>query len=70
MFGDRPFFGESIFHAPPAPVQPAPPLPNYSGHYSYGAEHSGHVNSGGSYNGYREVPNQGLQHYDYGQQTG
>jgi hypothetical protein len=56
MFGDGPFFGGSIFETPrpayqPAPVAP-PPAPNYGGHYSYGPDHSGFVNSGGSFTGY------------------
>ena len=56
MFGDGPFFGGSIFETPRpcctwAPVIP-PPAPHYGGFYTYGPNHSGFQNSGGSFTGY------------------
>ena len=75
MFGDPPFFGGSIFETPPQPQvyspppapQPAPaPAPDYGGQYTYGANHSGFRNSGGSLTGYDAEPNGSLGYYDHG----
>jgi hypothetical protein len=78
MFGDGSFFGGSIFQTPPAPVvqpppepaQAPPPAPANNGHYTYGPNHSGYQNSGGSLTGYEAQPNQPIRYYDCGRPCG
>jgi hypothetical protein len=65
-WGDGPFLGGSVFETPPAPQQPAPPLPNMSPVYVYGAGVSATQNTGGSLTGSVEIPHEGMKIFDHG----
>ena len=69
-WGDRPFYGESVFQTPPTPQQPSQPLPNMSPVYVSGPGTSGTVSTGGSFTGVTEVPHEGLKVFDCGHRIG